>query len=113
MSNTKFVNVTDQGNLSGSRYSESDIRDLISDIGDLKSKFAAYKTETDKQIAYLSAQAERSVTYGSAIKIQNGYQGFGDNKYINAYGDYIARAGTVGDGGGRYGEYMFKIVKWE
>jgi hypothetical protein len=109
MSNTKFVNVTDQGNLSGSRYSESDIRDLISN-------FAAYKTETDKQIAYLkselSAQAERFVTYGSVIKIQNGYQGFGEHKYINAYGDYIARAGTVGDGPGRYEEYQFKIFKY-
>jgi len=112
MSNTKFVNVTDQGNLSGSRYSESDIRDLISDIRDLKSNFAAYKTETDKQVAYLSAQAERSVTYGSVIKIQNGFQGFGENKYINAHGNHIARAGAVGDGPGRYEEYMFKIFKY-
>ena len=110
MSNTKFVNVTDQGNLSGSRYSESDIRDLISN-------FAAYKTETDKQIAYLkselSAQAKRSVTYDSVIKIQNGYGGFGADKYINAYSNFIARAGAVGDGAGRYDEYKFKIIKWE
>jgi hypothetical protein len=111
MSNT-LVNV---GNLTGSTYSEADIRELLSN-------FAAYKTQTDADIASLNlaiknlvgAQAllnDGFVTYGSIIKIQNGYQGFGEGKYLNAYSNFIAREGVVG-AGGRTGEYKFLIKKW-
>ena len=110
MSNT-LVNLDGQGNLSSSSYSESDIRELLSN-------FAAYKKNTDAEIAALksaiSIQATLNldfVTYGSVIKIQNGYQGFGASKHLNAHNNFIAREGTVG-AGDRYDEYKFKILKY-
>ena len=110
MSNT-LVNLDGQGNLSSSSYSESDIRELLSN-------FAAYKKGTDEVIAALKVDIKdltdaisTFVTYGSVIKIQNGYQGFGTNKHLNAHSNFIAREGTVG-AGNRYDEFKFKILKY-
>jgi len=64
MSNTKFVNVTDQGNLSGSRYSESDIRDLISN-------FAAYKIETEDRIKSLEKKTATMTTDATSVIFSN------------------------------------------